>query len=231
MARERAPTDRTHAGATRMSDLLKYEIAKPDSITDGVGVVVLLHGRGADRFDLLGLRKRFPADWTVVTPEAPFPAAPWGYGPGWAWYQFLGRNRPEPESFTQSLTALHEFLTELPKLIGGEPGTLVLGGFSQGGTLSLAYALNHGGAIPFVLNFSGFLADHPSVVPNSSTVRGTRFFWGHGTQDGNIPFALAVEGRTALRNAGADLEARDYEIGHWIDPQELQDAITTVTSD
>src|SRR5688500_8230089 len=126
MARERAPTDRTHAGATRMSDLLKYEIAKPDSITDGVGVVVLLHGRGADRFDLLGLRKRFPDDWVVVTPEAPFPAAPWGYGPGWAWYRFVGRNRPEAESFNASLDRLQHFLEALPKLIGAEPGRVAL---------------------------------------------------------------------------------------------------------
>jgi phospholipase/carboxylesterase len=76
-----------------------------------------------------------------------------------------------------------------------------------------------------VLNFSGFLADHPSVHVTADTVKGTRFFWGHGTQDQSIPFGLALEGRRALAQAGADLMARDYPIGHWIDAVELQDVV------
>ena len=205
--------------------MLRYEIAKPAAEKASPVTLVLLHGRGSDRFDLLGLKDRFPNDWTIVTPEAPFPAAPWGYGPGWAWYRFLGRNRPESDSFTESLHALHDFLTALPGLTGATGSTLALGGFSQGGTMSLAYALNHPDAAPMVLNFSGFRADHPLVAPTRANVAGSRFFWGHGTKDPNIPFELALEGRAALRAAGAQLEARDYDIGHWIDPRELADAI------
>jgi phospholipase/carboxylesterase len=211
--------------------MLKYEIAKAKTRDASRVTAVLLHGRGADRFDLFGLHSRLPQHWNVVAPEAPFPAAPWGYGPGWAWYQFLGRNKPEPNSFSQSLDALHEFVGSLPEVLGEDAGKIVLGGFSQGGTLSLAYALKHNGAVPMIINFSGFLADHPSVVPNTSTVRGTRFFWGHGKQDANIPFPLAIEGRAALRVAGADLDERDYDIGHWIDAQELEDAVNFVESE
>ena len=45
-----------------------------------------------------------------------------------------------------------------------------------------------------------------------------------GQGDPNIPFVLAERGRTRLREAGANLVARDFPIGHWIDPQELQEA-------
>src|SRR5690606_25441061 len=76
-----------------------------------------------------------------------------------------------------------------------------------------------------VLHFSGFLAHHPSVKATPETVRGTAFFWGHGVADPLIPLALAQEGRRALTDAGADLEARDYPIGHWIDRGELDDAV------
>jgi phospholipase/carboxylesterase len=203
--------------------LLAHEIANSEAAIDGGRVLLLLHGRGADRHDLLGLSKRLPADWVLVAPEAPFPAAPWGYGPGWAWYRFLGGNRPEPESFSQSLDQLHEFIAALPKTLGIEPRTIAVGGFSQGGTLSMACALDRP-AVPLVLNFSGFLADHPRVRATTETVQGTRFFWGHGTGDPNIPFTLAREGRAQLLAAGAQLEARDYPIGHWIDPTELADA-------
>ena len=204
--------------------MLRYEQAVPDDAKDGAPLVVLLHGRGSDRFDLISLAPHLAPGAVVVSPEAPFPGAPWGYGPGWAWYRFLGRNRPEPESFEAAQRALADFLAELPSHLPVRTGPLALGGFSQGGTMSTAYALRSPGAAPLVLNFSGFLADHPSVSATPETVRGTRFFGGHGTEDPSIPFALAVEGRAALRQAGADLEERDYPIGHGISPDEARDA-------
>jgi phospholipase/carboxylesterase len=41
--------------------------------------------------------------------------------------------------------------------------------------------------------------------------------------DPAIPFEMAIEGRAALREAGADLEARDYPMGHGISPEEAGD--------
>ena len=55
-----------------------------------------------------------------------------------------------------------------------------------------------------------------------------RIFWGHGTRDPNIPFALAERGRRRLEEAGAVLVARDYEIGHWIAPEKIEDAMRFV---
>ena len=204
--------------------MLKYESVIPDGVAEGAPLVVLMHGRGSDRFDLLGLAPLLAPGAVVVTPEAPGPGAPWGYGPGWAWYRFLGRNRPEPESFAGAQAELGAFLAALPGRLPVRTGTLALGGFSQGGAMAMGYALAHPGEVPLVMNFSGFLADHPSVRPSPEAVAGTRFFWGHGTADPAIPFALAVEGRGLLRDAGADLTARDYPIGHGISPDEARDA-------
>lgn len=205
--------------------MLRYDQHIPAHVRDGAPLFVLLHGRGSHKGDLMGLQPHLLPEAMVVAPEAPFPGAPWGYGPGWAWYRFMGRNRPEPESFETSQQQLHAFLTELPGKLPVKPGPLILGGFSQGGTMSLAYALRYPGAVPFVVNFSGFLADHPSVLVTPERVKGTRIFWGHGTEDLAIPFALAQEGRELLRQAGADLTARDYPMGHWIDGNELHDVI------
>ncbi|HSL68615.1 MAG TPA: alpha/beta fold hydrolase, partial [Longimicrobiales bacterium] len=202
-----------------------YEIDLPAGASAGTPVMVLLHGRGADRHDLFSLRPRLPADWIVLAPEAPFPAAPWGYGPGSAWYKFLGRNRPEPDSFSASIDALHEFVAAIPALTKLTPGPITLVGFSQGGTLAMAYALTHPDAAASIINLSGFLADHTRVAVNKNTVGQTRFFWGHGRRDPNIPFELATEGQAWLRQAGTQLESRAYDIGHWIDPRELRDAL------
>jgi len=203
-----------------MSDL-EYILHVPEGARDGAPLIVLLHGRGANEADLQPLASKLPAGAIATFPRAPFPAAPWGYGPGWAWYRFLGRDRPEPESFSASLDALEAFLDSLPGKLPVRPGPLVLGGFSQGGTLSMAFALTRPGRVPLVLNFSGFLANHPAVAATPDTVRGTRFFWGHGTRDPNIPFELAVEGRVQgdrVDHAGRQsfsISARSASGVHW----------------
>lgn len=203
--------------------MLRFVEHVPEGAEDGALTIVLLHGRGSYEGDLMGLRAGLPSEAILVAPRAPFPGAPWGYGAGWAWYRYIGGATPEPESFEASQRELADLLEALPELLPVRPGPLVLGGFSQGGTMSLAHALRRPGTVPMVVNFSGFLADHRSVEATPRTVAGTRFFWGHGRQDPAIPFALAGAGRGALEAAGAELEARDYDIGHWISPDELAD--------
>lgn len=201
----------------------------PEGAADGALTIVLLHGRGSDERDLMGLRDALPAGAVVVAPRAPFAGARWGYGPGWAWYRYIGAATPERESFEESQRALSAFLAGLPGELPVRPGRIVLGGFSQGGTMSLGYSLRNPGAVPMVANFSGFLPEHPTVAANPETVQGTDFFWGHGRRDPAIPFTLATAGRRALIEAGAELEARDYDIGHWIAPEELADVVDWIT--
>jgi phospholipase/carboxylesterase len=155
-------------------------------------------------------------------------------------YRFLGRNKPEPDSFEASISALVVFLAGVPDLLEGFTGPLVLGGFSQGGTLSLGWALAKAkglldGAPPrlrpsMIVNLSGFLADHEWTSPDAGLLSEIRLFWGHGTRDSSIPFDLALEGRAALARTAVQLEAHDYDIGHWIDGQELQDVITWISA-
>lgn len=207
-----------------MTRELEYAIQAPGEVRDGAPVAVLLHGRGSHRHDLQGLRPGLPQGTILVTPEAPHPGGPWGYGPGWAWYRYAGEDRVFGETLVESLSAVDALLARLPEILRVEPGPVFLGGFSQGGTTSIAYALTHPGKVAGVLNFSGFVADDASVPVTPASVGDTPIFWGHGEGDPNIPFALAERGRARLREAGADLVARDYPIGHWIDRQELQEA-------
>lgn len=204
--------------------MLQHLLRVPGGVSDGAPVAVLLHGRGSHRGDLQGLRDGLPAGTILVTPEAPHPGAPWGYGPGWAWYRYAGEDRVDPETLAQSLQALDGFLDALPTLLPVAPGPVFLGGFSQGGTTSLAWALTRPGKVAGVLNFSGFLVDDPSVPVTAQGASETPIFWGHGFADPNIPFPLAERGRGRLQAVGATLEARDYRIGHWIEPGELDDA-------
>jgi phospholipase/carboxylesterase len=207
---------------------LDFERSDPDRATDGATVAVLLHGRGSDKHDLQGLRPLLPREWVLVTPQAPFPAAAWGYGSGRAWYRYLEADRVVEETLTESLERLDAFLGELASLLRFEPGRRILGGFSQGGTLGLSYALSRPGTVAAALNFSGFLPEHIRLDETGANPPATPLFWGHGTGDPAVPIALAKKGRDRLRRAGARLLARDYRIGHWIAEEEVRDAVALV---
>jgi phospholipase/carboxylesterase len=193
-------------------------------------VLVLLHGRGSDERDLVPLGKLLSPAATVVAPRAPFPAAPWGYGEGWAWYRFIAGTTPEPGSFEAGQEKLAEFLRDLPAALGRAGAPLIVGGFSQGGTSSLAWALRHPGKAAGVLVFSGFVADHPSVRITTDNAGAQPVWWGHGTADPAIPFAYAEAGWATLTAAGARLDAHRFEgMGHTISREAVDRAAAFVS--
>jgi phospholipase/carboxylesterase len=216
--------------STQTDTVLQYDINRSPSDHDGGTVAVLLHGRGSHRGDLQALHPVLPDDWALVTPQAPYPGHPWGYGPGWAWYRYVEEDRVMEDTLAQSLASLDAFLFEIPKIVGFQPGRVVLGGFSQGGTMSMSYALTRPGKIAAAINFSGFVPASLEV-PFSALSPGTApIFWGHGLRDPSIPHELAIRGRERLQAAGVQFAAEDYPIGHWIVPEEVQAAIDYVES-
>lgn len=194
----------------------------PEGAGDGTPLMVLLHGRGSDMNDLQGLRQSLPREVALVTPRAPHPGAPWGYGFGWAWYRYLGDDRPDAQSLQTSLQALDDFLAPLPDHLGFQPGPMVLGGFSQGGTTSLAYALSRPGAAHGIVNLSGFLPEVPGMGLSLEVLKETPLFWAHGNQDPAVPFGLARKGWKTIQEAGGRLEAKEYAMGHWVSPEEME---------
>lgn len=204
---------------------LKYLSRIPEGAEDGTPVVLLLHGRGSHEGDLINLSQAF-AQSAVLAPRGPHPGAPWGYGPGFAWYRYVREDRVISQTLHDSLAALDSFLDNLPEILSFAPGPILMGGFSQGGTTSLAYALSRLGRLAGVLNFSGYLVNEETLEPREDVLSPLHLFWGHGTEDPQIPFSLALKGRKRLKVETPSLvtEARDYPIGHGIDPVELQDA-------
>lgn len=205
--------------------MLVKSISRPAESADGATVAILLHGRGSHRGDLQALRPLLPEAWILVTPQAPHPGHPWGYGPGWAWYRYLGDDQVDAVTLDESLTELDDFLAGLPSMLKLTPGKILLGGFSQGGTLSMCYGLSRPGRVNGVLNFSGFLPRHLDLPTADEAASRPPIYWGHGLRDPNIPHLLAERGRARLDEAGLRVEQRDYDIGHWITEEEVADAL------
>jgi phospholipase/carboxylesterase len=79
-----------------------------------------------------------------------------------------------------------------------------------------------------VLNFSGFVVDSPQV-DLAEVVEAPETFWGHGTMDPAIPYALAVKGRSRLAAAEIGVWTADHNGGHIIAPAELEAAVDWVS--
>ncbi len=179
---------------------------------DGSPLLVLLHGRGSNEEDLQGLKSVLPEGIMVCTPRAPFDAAQWGYGRGWAWYRYIAEDRVDGETLEASLVEIDGLFEALPQELPFEPGPLVLGGFSQGGTTSVAWALTRPGRVAGVVNLSGFVVADPELPLKEAA--DLDVFWSHGRSDPNIPYELATRGRGTLRDAGVRLTEFDHAGGH-----------------
>lgn len=201
---------------------LEYRLHLPEDVQDGSPVLILLHGRGSDERDLAGFARLLPEATALVTPRAPFAGRPWGYGSGWAWYRYVSEDRVVDETLHTSLALLDRLFHDVRGALSFEPGPQFLGGFSQGGTTSLAWALTRSSSLAGIVNLSGFLVDAQAVEVSEETAGGLPVFWGHGRGDPNIPFSLAERGRGRLQVAGALLHEVDHPGGHNVTPGEMQ---------
>jgi phospholipase/carboxylesterase len=184
---------------------------------DPAAAVVLVHGRGANERDLLGLADELdPAarlHWYL-------PRGPLALPPGGAhWYAVPRVGHPDPATFSQGYAELAAFVDSIPH------ARVAIGGFSQGAVMSYAVGLGRGRPRPAaVLAFSGFIPDVPGWE-----LDGEQPFppiaIGHGTLDPVIPVAFARAARATLEAAGAAPLYREAPIAHAIEPAFLEELV------
>jgi phospholipase/carboxylesterase len=175
------------------------------------GALVLLHGRGAGESQLVELLELLDPERRLLGLA---PRAPHAHGQGAHWYEVERAGVPERESFLCSCRLASEWLDGL----GFAPGRIVLGGFSQGATMSYALALGAARRRPAALiALSGYLPavggweiDLGAPLPPVAI--------GHGALDDVISVEFARAARSQLESAGAELLYRESPLGHAIDP-------------
>lgn len=181
------------------------------------GLLVLLHGRGADELDLVPLLDLLDPQRRLlgVTPRGPLSLPPGGAH----WYVVPRVGYPDAETFRSSYAALGEFVDGL----GFPPEKTVIGGFSQGAVMSYALGLGKGRPTPaaivalsgFVPTVDGWEPDLEQPLPHIAI--------GHGTHDPVISVDFARRARSVLEEAGAPLLYREYPLPHMVEPDFVRD--------
>ena len=202
--------------SARSADGLEYLIREPQG--EASGALVLLHGRGADEYDLYPLLDLLDPERKLVgvTPRGPLALPPGGAH----WYQVMQVGYPDPSTFFPTFDTLAAWFDGFVSERGLTHDRVVLGGFSQGAVMSYALGLGSGRPRPAMLAaFSGFIPTVEGFEVDLSDVSGYPVAIGHGAYDPVIEVGWGHKAKEALEAAGADVRYRESPMPHTIDPE------------
>jgi phospholipase/carboxylesterase len=188
------------------------------------GLLILHHGRGTDERDLLGLADALDpgAKLRVVSPRGPLSLPG---SPGYHWYLVPRVGYPDHDSFHAARAALADLHDRLWEETRVGPERTVLGGFSMGSVMSYAMGLGADRpAVAGILAFSGFVPTVDGWEPSLAGREATRAFIAHGRRDPIMDVEFARRARDLLEAGGIEVEYRESDLGHQIDPSHLAGA-------
>lgn len=204
---------------------LTHLVVPPRAPTEGRPPgLLLLHGRGSDERDLVGLAGALDPRLLVVSARAPA-----RLGPGYHWYDLYRVGEPEPAGFGRSLDLLGRFVEEIVAGYNIAPERLFLLGFSQGAVMSGAVTLTRPNTVAGAVLLSGYLPLRSGLAIDEAGLRGRPVFIGHGTWDGVIGVDFGREANAFLTGIGADVTYREYPMEHSVGEAELRDIAAWLT--
>ena len=206
-----------------MSDLIVNEVG-----TTGTGgrLLVLIHGYGADEYDLAPITSHIDPDgeFHTICPRGPYDV----FGAGAGWYERDADGQIDSATFLSSVDAVDATIDAWCTRGGFERSRCVIVGFSQGGAMALASALRvDGAARPAAMAcLSGTMQavdgldydldadDLPSILVQ------------HGTLDPVVPIERGQRTRDRLADHGVEHTYLEYPMQHSIIPESIADIRT-----
>lgn len=183
-------------------------------------LLVLLHGYGSNEEDLLGLAPYLDARFLIASARAPQVL---DFG-GFAWFPIDFKPDGLVLRFDQAGAAREKIRDLVETLRTEHPVERVfLLGFSQGASMAISTALAHPGLCDGVAFLSGVCA--PELVPDGvrPAVPALPVLMTHGRQDLVLPIQQGRAARELLSRLSVDLDYKEYDMGHEINPECLQD--------
>ena len=188
--------------------------------------VVLLHGLGASMEDLAGVADLVDPEGRCrwVFPNAPVrPVRINGGRPMRAWYDIYGSDSHSAED-AEGLQDMARRLSVLLDHEAGKGSSIILGGFSQGGAMSLYIALHTGYVTKAVLALSAYLPLRAQL--STATAKSPLIFLAHGQQDAVLPISYMEIAQQMMEVLGYKISAHRYPMDHTLCEDELLDLRT-----
>ncbi|MBI4810552.1 MAG: prolyl oligopeptidase family serine peptidase [Ignavibacteriales bacterium] len=184
--------------------------------------LIMLHGRGADEDDLLGLADYLDERLFIISVRAPFQFADTG---GFTWFEIEDIGKPESKMFAESYQKLMQFIIDVRKGYPIDQERIFLFGFSMGAMMSYVATLTQPDLFKGVIVNSGLIPEGSGLKYEWGKIKGKPFFVAHGVNDSIVPVAFAKRAKELLEKASIDLTYREYEMDHQIAEESLGDII------
>ncbi len=176
---------------------------------------ILIHGRGAGAYDILGLSNDLShPDYVYLAPQAKDNV----------WYpqRFIvpiALNEPYLSSALRVIDELRDVINDA----GVPDSRIMLIGFSQGACLALEYAARAGLRLGGVAGLSGGLIGDVIDTRRYKPLDGTPIFLGCSDVDFHIPLTRVEESTQVMMELGGAVTKRIYpRMGHLINEDEIE---------
>jgi phospholipase/carboxylesterase len=185
--------------------------------------LMLLHGRGADENDLLGLSPYLDERLLIISPRAPLP---FDFGSGYTWFGMLDIFQPELTSLRESEQKLSQFVDDIIEHYPVDPGKIFILGFSMGTVMGYLLLLTRLEKIAGLIANSGFFNQDLESALKLKTFNKLPLFIAHGTHDPIIPIQNGRRAKDFFSQQNVALTYKEYPMKHEISNETLSDIST-----
>lgn len=188
------------------------------SIQEAEKALIMIHGRGGDARDILGLASHLNvSEFALLAPEAT--------NNTWYPYSFLVKPEQNEPWLSSALDLLKEAVDEATNN-GIAAANIYFLGFSQGACLTLEFVTRNAQKFGGVAAFTGGLIGDKIYEENySGNFNGTPIFIGTGNPDPHVPLERVKETVTILENMNAKVSLKVYDgRPHTISQEEIEEA-------
>ena len=200
---------------------LFYKVAPLSTESPGPHpTLILLHGRGTDENDLLGLVPSFDPRLLIVSVRAPHE---FSYG-GYTWFNLDEENNVKADDILGSCEALMKCLDDIQQKYPVDRERIFLFGFSMGAMMSLTLSLSYPERFKAIVAHSGMLLQNDKLMYQWKDLSRLSFLIEHGTDDPVVPVELGRNAHRLLFEAKTDVQYKEYAIQHTISEESLNDA-------
>jgi len=188
------------------------------SLKEAEKVLIMVHGRGANARDILGLASHLNVpEYALLAPEAT--------NNTWYPYSFMAKPEQNEPWLTSALDLLREVVGDVTEQ-GIAAENIYFLGFSQGACLALEFVTRHAKKMGGVVALTGgLIGDIINQENYSGNFEGTPIFIGTGNPDPHVPVARVNESADILEKMDANVQLKVYEgRPHTISQDEIEEA-------
>ena len=174
------------------------------SLKEAEKALIMVHGRGADARDILGLASYFNvSEYALLAPEAT--------NNTWYPYSFLAKPEQNEPWLSSALDLLNDAVDEARNQ-GISAENIYFLGFSQGACLTLEFVARHAQKFGGVAAFTGgLIGDKINKANYSGDFNHTPIFIGTGNPESHVPIERVRESVDILEKMNAKVSLKVYD--------------------